>query len=315
MKDRGFHVMVFCIVVIWAPLAAMGEEKSWSAEVRVFPGHNNNFFSRGEERTGVGTDLLTVYGEGEIEHEVGKGTVEAFLRAQPIFALDIDDADHQRFTLGTEYKRHRNRISGEVFTNPDRLALFEFQDRAVFYDIQGYEIGVRRILRPGVWVEVEYEAESWDYEEIEDQRDADKESVGATVRFPLARRLGVRASLFQDTKDATAPDLDWDGVGFSVRLDSRPYEELGLSFRYKRSDREYEDAPEDDRNFMREDTIEVFTVGVRWSLGNRWLTRNRLLAGERWGLQVQDRYRTGDSTRRDRNFSSNLIQAGFYIEF
>ena len=316
MRAYGFRVMALCgALIIWAPAAAAGDEKSWSAEVGLSPGHNNNFFSRGSDKPRESSDILNIYGAAEIERQAGKGEVEVSLRAGAIFASDIDDADHQRLDLGVQYKRGRNRITAGWFTNPDRLSFFEEQQRATNYDIQGYEINVRRNLRPGIWVRVAYESETWDWEEIENDRDADKETVSATVRFPVGKRSGIRASLFSETKDANAPDFNRDGEGFSVRLDTRLRKDLRLATRYKRSERDYEDAPEDDRNFMREDTIEEFMFRVRWSLGERWLARNRRLAGERWGVQLLGSYRTGDSTREDRNFSRSRIEAGVYFVF
>ncbi len=323
MRANCFGVMVLCTAVIFVPAMAVSKEKkekkekSWSAKVGLSPGHNNNFFSRPSDEPRESSDILNIYGVGELERKAGKGKVKAFLRAKAIFVPDIDDADHQRLALGAQYKRGRNRITGEFFNNPDRLAFTEEQDEVEKFDIQGYEIGWRRSLRRGTWVGVTYEAESRDFDEIESQRrsDSDRETLGATARLPLGRRSGLRASLLHESKDASEPDFNWEGEGFSVRLDTRPRKDLALSARYKRRSRDYEDAPEGDSNFMREDTVEDFSVTVRWSLGDRWLIGKRRLAGERWGVQLDNRYRAKDSTREDRDSSSNQIEAGVYFVF
>ena len=320
MRANCFRLMVLCTAVIFVPATAVSKEKKekrWSAQVGLSPGHNNNFFSRPSDEPRESSDILNIYGAAEIERKPGKGKVKAFVRAKAIFASDIDDADHQRLTLGTQYKRGRNRITGEFFTNPDRLAFSDELGSVEKFDLQGYEIGWRRSLSRGIWVGVTYEAKSRDFDEIESQRgsDSDKETVGATARLPLGRRSGIRASLFHESKDASAPDFNWEGEGFSLRLDTRPRKDLELSARYKRRSRDYEDAPEGDSNFMREDTVEDFTVTVRWSLGDRWLIGKRRLAGERWGVQLHNRYRAKDSTREDRDFSSNEIEAGVYFLF
>ncbi len=328
MRTAGLFLIALFLAVILASPMAMGQDRPWSAEVGLSLGHNNNFFSRGTDKPRVSSDILNIYGAAELERRVGRGKVKAFLRGEALFAPDIDDGDHQRLDLGGQYKRGRNRFTAGFFTNPDRLSFFEQQQRAAFYDIQGYEINVRRDLGRGIWVRVAYESETWDWEEIENDRDADKESVGATVRFPLGERSGIRGSLFSETKDANSPDFNREGWGFAVRFDRRLHRNLRLAARYKRSERDYKDAPEEDRNFRREDTIEELRVRIRWSLGGTSLVQDeepegggRRLGfkwwrtGERWGVQLFDSYRTGDSSRPDRNFSRNRIEAGVFFVF
>ncbi len=73
--------------------------------------------------------------------------------------------------------------------------------------------------------------------------------------------------------------------------------------RYRSRDRQYEDAPPGDRNFQRDDTTEDINFNLRWRVS------------QRWGVQFRDTYRSGDSTRPDRNFTGNQAEIGAFYSF
>ncbi len=162
-------------------------------------------------------------------------------------------------------------------------------------------LGVRQYFKPGFWAGLEYSLDDWSFEPGESARNAISHEVGGALRFPIARTAGIRAFAMIMRKDAEGPEYDWDGYGFGLALEWSPEERVNIFARVRLRDRDYPNAPPGDDNDQRSDTILNGLVNVSWRVGKIW------------GLQFAGRYKDGESTRPDRNYTAP--EAGFGLFF
>ena len=288
------------LVTCALPLAA-DDEGGWTWEAGLLGGNHDNFFFRGEGGPQPSSDLLTGYLTGEVEKDTGDGEVAFSFSGQAVSVLDIDQADYQAADLAVEYKRGRLKIHGGYDLMLNRV--FSEEDDAAFFDAQGVNAWVRYSLTPRVWVRAGAELESWDFDPEEDDRDADVVKLNLTMRFALSDRVGLRLALLSEERDANGPRNNRTGEGWALAVEGQPSDEVTFFLRYRSRDREYDDAPPGDRNFQRDDTTEDINFNLRWRVS------------ERWGVQFRDTYRSGDSTRPDRNFTGNQAEIGAFFRF
>ena len=282
------------------PLSA-GDEGGWMWEVGLLGGEHDNFFYRGEGGPQPSSTLLTGYLAGEMEKDTGPGDLTVSFGGQVVSVLDIDQADYQAADLAVEYKRGRLKVHGGYDLMLNRV--FSEDVDAAFFDAQGVDVWVRYSLTPRLWVRGGAELESWDFDPAENDRDADVLKLNLTLRFALSDRFGVRLALLSEERDANGPRNNRTGEGWALAVEGQPNDDVTFFLRYRNRDREYDDAPPGDRNFQRDDTTEDVNFNLRWRLG------------ERWGVQLRDTYRSGDSTRPDRNFTGNQVEIGAFYRF
>lgn len=292
----GGMALVFGVV----PLAA-DDEGGWSWEAGLLGGNHDNFFFRGDGGPQPSSNLLTGYLSGEIERDTGPGELGFSLAGQAVSVVDIDDADYQMLDAAVEYKRGRTKIHGGYNLMLNRL--FSEEGDAAFFDAQSVDVWFRYSVGPRLWLRAGAELESWDFDPAENDRDADVLKLKLTARFALSDQIGVRLSLLSEERDANGARNNRTGEGWAIAIEGAPREDVSFFLRFRSRDREYDDAPPGDRNFQRDDTTEDINFNLRWQLG------------ERWGLQVRDTYRSGDSTRPDRNFTGNQAEVGAFYRF
>lgn len=277
------------------------EEAGWMWEAGLLGGHHDNFFFRGAGGPQPSSDLLAGYLTGEIERDTGPGQLSFSVGGQAVSVPDIDQADYQMADLEVEYKRGRSKLHAGYGLILNRL--FSEDEAAAFYDAQSLDVWFRYSLNRRIWLRVGAEVQSWNFDPEEDARDADVLKLDLTARFALSDRLGVRVSLLSEEREANGARNNRTGEGWALAVEGRPSDDLSLFLRFRSRDREYADAPVGDRNFQRDDTTEDINFNLRWQVS------------ERWGLQVRDTYRSGDSTRPDRNFTGNEVQVGAFFRF
>ena len=297
---RSFTLGGIALVACALPLAA-DDEGGWTWEAGLLGGNHDNFFFRGDNGAQPSSDLLTGYLAGEVTRDTGPAEWSFSIGGQAVSVADIDDADYQSLDAAVEYKRGRAKLHGGYNVMLNRL--FSEEGDAAFFDAQSIDVWYRYSLGPRVWVRAGAEIESWDFDPAENDRDADVLKLDLTLRFAMSDRMGLRLSLLSEDRDANGPRNNRTGQGWALALEGQPRDDLTLFLRFRSRDREYEDAPPGDRNFQRDDTTEDVNFNLRWQ------------AGERWGLQVRDTYRSGDSTRPDRNFTGNQAEIGVFFRF
>ncbi len=288
--------LVICVL----PLSA-DDEGGWMWEAGLLGGNHDNFFFRGEGGVQPSSDLLSGYLAGEMEKDLGRGDLSFSVGGALVAVLDIDQADYQTFDAEVEYKRGRAKLHAGYGVMLNRL--FSEDDDAAFFDAQSVDLWYRYSLSRRIWVRAGAEVESWDFDAEEDDRDADVLKLDVTVRVALSDRVGLRASLLSEERDANGPRNNRTGEGWALAIEGRPSDDTSLFLRFRSRDREYDDAPAGDRNFQRDDTTEDINFNFRWRVS------------ERWGLQMRDTYRSGDSTRPDRNFTGNQAEIGAFFRF
>lgn len=292
----GAIALVTCVL----PLSA-DDEGGWMWEAGLLGGNHDNFFFRGAGGPQPSSDLLTVYVAGELERDTGPGELTFAAGGRAISVQDIDNADYQNFDAAVEYKRGRAKLHGGYSLMLNRL--FSEEGDAAFFDAQSFEVWYRYSVSRRLWLRAGAEVESWDFDPAEDDRDADVLKLDLTARFALSERLGLRLSLLSEERDANGARNNRTGRGWAVALEGQPSDAVTFFLRYRSRDREYDDAPAGDRNFRRDDTTEDINFNIRWQIG------------ERWGVQLLDTYRSGDSTRPDRNFTGNQAEVGAFFRF
>jgi len=292
----GGIALVICVL----PLSA-DDEGGWLWEVGLLGGNHDNFFFRGEGGPQPTSDLLSGYLAGEVEKDTGPGKLSFSVSGQAVAVPDIDQADYQMADAEVEYKRGRTKLHAGYGLMLNRV--FSEDEDAAFFDAQSFDVWFRYSLGRRVWLRAGAEIESWDFDPEEDDRDADVLKLKLTVRFALSDRVGLRASLMSDDRDANGAHNNRTGEGWGLAIEGRLSDDVTMFLRFRSRDRQYDDAPPGDRNFQRDDTIEDINFNLRW------------LANERWGLQLRDTYRSGDSTRPDRNFTGNQAEIGAFFRF
>lgn len=288
------------LVTCALPLTA-DDEGGWMWEAGLFGGNHDNFFYRGEGGPQPSSDLLTAYLAGEVEKDTGPGELTVSFAGQAVSVLDIAQADYQTADLAVEYKRGRFKAHGGIDLMLNRV--FSEDDDAAFFDAQGIKAWLRYSVNRRLWIRAGAEIESWDFDPEENERDADVLKLKLTARFAVSDRVGLRVSLLSEDRDANGPRNNRTGEGWAVAVEGQPNDDVTVFLRYRNRDREYDDAPVGDRNFQRDDTTEDINFNLRWRLG------------ERWGVQARNTWRSGDSTRLDRNFTGNQTEIGAFYRF
>jgi hypothetical protein len=303
-------LLLFLLAALPSWAVAADEDQGWSVELGTKVTYHDNFFYRSDddEAGAPSATFYSLYTSGEYLAEVGKGELTFLFDAAGMVTEHISGADRAEGGVGLEYKRKRTRVSGGYDYQPNRLYSESPTDvetgDEIFYDLQAAHVQLRqKLTRGGIWVGAKAELQDWSFDPQEDARDADAVKLKGTIRFPLGTKVGLRASYLYETKDADSDEYDWDADGYEVALEINPHERVSLFLRYKDRDRDYEDAPADDNNFEREDSIQDLLLNLRVRLG------------ESWGLQLENFYRDGESTREDRNYDANRTALGFFYSF
>ena len=291
----GGIALVACVL----PLGA-DDEGGWQWEAGLLGGYHDNFFYRGLGPE-PSSDLFSVHLNGEMEKDTGPADLTVAFGGSAVHVADIDDADYQSFDVAVGYKRGRSKLRGRAGMTLNRL--YSEEGLPVFFDEQSLDLWYRYSFNPRFWLRARAELEQWDFDPAEDDRDADVVKLALTARYALSDRAGLRLSLLSEDRDANGPRNNRTGEGWALALEAQPTDDIDLFLRFRSRDREYEDAPPGDRNFQRSDTTEDINFNLRWRVT------------ERWGAQLRNTYRSGDSTRIDRNFTGNQIEVGAFVRF
>ena len=299
MRDSFSTVALLVAFAVAAVPAAAEDSPSWRVELGLLGGHHDNFFFRGEGAPAPSSDLATVSVDAEYERDLGKWDLTVLLSGAAEFVRDIPNADYQTFSVGAEYKRGPNKVSLEYERLNNRL--FSEEGEPSFFDQDGLDLWVRRSFGPGVWVRGRVQLEKWEFDEVDNDRDADVLKLSATLRVALTEVMALRGSLLWSDRDAKGADNNRVSDGYSLALELNPSERFSAFLRFRDRTRQYEDAPPTDRNFRREDKVKDINFNLRWKVG------------ESWGIQFRDSYRDGKSTRPDRNFDGNTASLGVFV--
>lgn len=299
MKDLATigSITAAVLAIVAAPLSA--DERDWELDAHLMAGHHDNFFFRGPGASAPETDLQQISLEYEHEKDLGAADLVFELRAVGTMVSDIDDADHEAYYGGLRYEIGAARWYGQYSLAMNRL--FSEEGEPTFFDGNSFEGGLRYSLSNRTWLRGELEVEEWDFDPAEDDRDSDVLKLSATLRHGFTDKVAVRAAALWEDRDAREPKNNRTGTGWSLAFELKPARRIDAFLRYRSRDRDYEDAPADEKNFGRRDTVVDIVGNLRW-----WI-------GETWGVRLEDHYRTGDSTRLDRNFDGNKWMAGLFL--
>lgn len=283
--------------------SADSDDSPWEAELGIGVTHHDNFFFRRESPTtpAPSATLTRAYASGEREFDTGEREWSLFGSAAATFVDGVDDADSQEWRLGGRTAWGATRVTLEATYLPNLLYSEELT--GTFYDRTGAALEVRQSFRDGVWLAGEFEQTRWEFDQLEQGRDADVPEVTATFRFPLGENAGLRLFGSWAEKDARAPENNWNSIGYGIAAELAPTGRWNLFARVRVREREYRDAPIGDVNFARDDTILDGLINARVRIG------------ERWGLAGQVEHRNGDSSRLDRNYDATMLSLSAFVTF
>jgi len=303
---RNILRLVLCaglLAVALGPADAIAQEGrgAWMFETGALGGYHSNFFFRGEGLTAPSTTMFNIYANAEGEYRKGANRYTFLFDVGAVRTGDISSGDYYSLLSGLEFRRRSNRVTGEFFLMPNRV--YDDEGDGVFFDSLGTELQYRRVLGPGLWVRADYGLELWRFDPVDAERDSTTHDLSGSVRVPLSERVGVRGSFYYGIRIAEAERYNFNSVGVAVALEAQPTERIQIFVRYKVRSRDYNDASLGDNNYLREDTVHDVVANLRW------------LLGDRWGIRIENFYRTGSSTREDRNYSGNRLLAGAFLLF
>ena len=298
-RPNRIRLLLPALVLLLGGLEARAADRDWELDLSLMAGHNDNFFYRGENAEAPGSDVQRLSAEYEHEFDLDRGDLVFELGAIGNWVSDIDNADYEAYRAGLQYERGRARWYTQYSIGLNRL--FSEAGEPIFFDGNSIEGGLRYSLGRETWVRAEAELEDWDFDAAEDDRDSEVLKLAGTVRHGFTDRIALRASLLWEDRDAVDPKNNRTGTGWSLAFELKPADRLHAFLRYRSRDRDYDDAPVGEKNFEREDTVVDIVANLR------------LWIGSTWGVQVQNYYRDGESTRPDRNYDGNTFMAGLFL--
>ncbi len=287
--------------VTGATAAVASDDGGWHGEIGVMAGEHDNFFFRGGDNPAPASNLLSGYVELERTWDLGGHKVDLQLAGEAVDVVDISEGDYQTYAIGGRYKRGRHRWSLEFAQLLNRL--YSESGEAVFFDETSYDLQWRMSVGERWWFRLRYELSEWDFDSLQDSRDADIDKISVTGRYQALPTLGIRLAWLDENRDAVGAENNRVGDGFEVAFEGSPTETVTWFLRFRTRDRDYEDAPPEERNFGRSDTTDDINFNLRW------------LFADQIGLYLRDSYRDGESTRADRNYTGNVAEAGLYFKF
>lgn len=296
---RLTRFLVLALVVLPPSSASFAADRNWELDASLLAGHHDNFFYRGEGAEAPASDLQELSAEYEYGIDLSGAELVIGVGATATRVADIDNADYEAYRAGLRYERGPARWYAQYSLSQNRL--FSESGEQSFFDGSSIEGGLRYSLSHRTWIRGEAELESWNFDPAEDDRDSDVLKLSATLRHALTERIAVRGELLWEDRDAVGPENNRTGAGWSLALELKPASRLDAFLRYRSRERDYDDAPEGDKNFDRRDTVVDIVANLRF-----WL-------GRTWGLQALDNYREGESTRPDRNFDGNRVMVGLFV--
>jgi len=303
MLNKSLRCAVFALALL-SVLPRQGLDASddhWAGEAGTLVGHHTNFFFRGEGAPAPSANLVTMYATAVYETELRRGELQLLFGGSQVLVTNIDNANYPSLNFGAEFKQGRYRLSGEYGLSLNRL--YSEEGDAVFFDVDAAEFTVRRRLDAKTWIRGDVDIAGWDFDPVEQRRDSTITRFTATFRRALSGRVGLRGELMYETRNAMGKENSRTGPGFGVALESTPLAQTNLFIRYRRRARNYGEAPPSERNFERDDMIDTVSVNFIWRIHRDW------------GLQLQNYYRRGASTRLDRNYSGNMLAGGVFYVF
>jgi hypothetical protein len=286
--------------VLAGPLLA-AEERNWVGEIGTEASYRDNFFFRADqgETPPPSATLATVFANGEVVLGDKPGQWMLCGAMSGNFTNDIENANYGTAEVGVEYKRRKTRGSIDLGYTPNRI--FSEEADGTFFDLGGFGLGLRQYFGRGFWFGAEYEAKNWIFDPAEADRDAISQEIGAALRVPLGRRAGLRFFGATGTKEANSPDYDWDGDEYGLALEWSVSSKVNLFLRAKQRERDYPNAPVEDRNFERNDAVLDALMNLK------------VRVGPHWGLGFRAEYRDAESTRIDRNYDASLVGFGMFF--
>ena len=298
---RRTHRPVALVLAVLALAAANANADGWDGEVGVLGGSHDNFFYRGEGSPAPESDLLSSYLQLERAWKRAGGEFQIELTGSAVDVRDIDEADYQTIGVEGTYKRGRHRWSLEHSRLLNRL--FAESGDAVFFDERANDLQWRVNVGSRWWVRLRWERAEWDFDAAEDERDADIDKHSLTGRFQAMPTLGIRLAWLAEEREARSAEHNRTGDGLELAFEGAPNESVTWFLRFRSRDRDYTDAPSEARNFGRADRVNDLNFNLRWRFGRHL------------GLYLRDMYRDGDSTRADRNYDGNVVEAGLFYSF
>ena len=292
---------ILLLATLAVPASTLVESEPWQGEVGLLYGNHDNFFFRGAGSPAPSSDLVTGYLRLEKTWDTGRSDWTFELGADAVAVADVDAADYEGFELGVEYKRGRAKAALGYSALLNRV--FSESGEAIFFDQATIDFWWRYSLGERWWIRARFKSEDWDFDLLEDDRDADVGKLSLTARFAATKKLGIRVSYLAEDRDAIGPANNRTGDGFELAFEGAPNEQTTWFLRFRSRDRDYEDAAPDDRNFRRSDTTDEINFNLRWTFVRQL------------GLYVRNNYRSGDSTRVDRNYTGNVVEAGLFFSF
>lgn len=297
--NRPTSILLFALALFLPGLEARGDDRDWELDLSLMAGHSDNFFFRGGDAPAPSTDVQQLAVEYEHEKDLGRADLVFELGGIGTAVSDIPNADYEAYWGGLRYERGPARWYAQYSMGLNRL--FSEAGEPIFFDGKSLEGGLRYSVGRKTWLRAEAELEDWNFDPAENDRDSDVLKLSGTVRHGLTDRIAVRVEALWEDRDATEPNNNRSGIGWSLAFELKPADRVDAFVRYRSRERDYDDAPPGESNFERQDTVVDIVANVRF-----WI-------GRTWGIRAQNNYRDGESTRPDRNFDGNTFMAGLFL--
>lgn len=304
---RAMRVVLgwFGILLLLGALPSLADQerdrpKGWSLEIGGMIGYHNNVLamSNTNGEPTIDASISTLYLNGEMG---GRHARITFGVVETLYTGEVGISDERAGRLGLMLKGDMARVAAEYERSPTRVYIDDAGDE--LFQLESIQLRARLGESRKVWVEGRHRLQEWIFDPTQSGRNARVSDSAATLRFPIAPQLGIRASYGWEKKIAEDSQYSHDGQGRSFALEAVPSKRISLLARYMARSRAYQDSPEGSDNFDREDKIEDMTLNLRVEVGKSW------------GIRVEDSYRRTTSNHTDRSYHAILAKAGIFFAF
>lgn len=249
------------------------DEKPYRFEIGVTPRYVSNYFQAQDEFDSIAESIppqdvfiTTLSGRAEYDLLQRPGsTLTAGLRVRRNLVSELRGADSTEIDVTLDYNFRPNQLRFGYFRTPRRLASV-VDGRNIYSEINGFSAEYLRRVTDRLRARAGYQIARETFSEFQ-QRDATRHLLSGDVRYQIDPLFSPGIGVEYLRSNAGTENQSFERIGYSFLVNSRIDDVAYLTFRYRRSNREFDTDLPTDSNFAREDKRDDFSFYGTFQLG------------------------------------------------